>query len=288
MKLLSYALEHRMEPRLAFSLNGYAVDVMRAALWMKAERKAQDYLNLPSSLRLALEDWPRTRALLSDLIEVFQSLELSQLKAYDRQVAMPETEIAFFSPVPDPPGLRHFQAFGPTSEKGFSFGNTQTLLGHGQALEISGLHPSLEMAAIAANPRSGQDPEIAGFCVVNNWYDPQAQDDDFGGRWGLATSLGPYLVTADEIENQKMGLGYTLEAQIMHDRSASATGHFKDMQLSFQDMFRLAQRTRIQAGDLFFSGSPLALTQTLENASLVEVEIQSLGQLSTPITKLQN
>ena len=135
MKLLSYGLEHRMDPRLAFSLNGYAVDVMRAALWMKENKGAQDFLNLPSSMKIALEDWSRSLSLLKDLENAFLSVGFEQLNIYGRAVAIPESDIVFFAPVPDSSSLRYFQSFHSDNLSSFEFGNTQTLLGHQQALE---------------------------------------------------------------------------------------------------------------------------------------------------------
>lgn len=133
MKLLSYGLDHRMEPRLAFSLNGQVIDVMRASLWMKEHRQAIDYLSLPSSMSLALQDWGRSFSLLKQLKEAFESLDAGSLSIFDRPVALPENEVAFFAPIPDPPSLRFFQALTSPSASGFNFGNTQTLFGQGQA-----------------------------------------------------------------------------------------------------------------------------------------------------------
>ena len=282
MKLLSYALEPRMEPRLAFSLNGYAVDVMRAALWMKVERNSHDYLNLASSMRLALENWSLTTSLLHELLNAFQSLELSKLKVYDRLVAMAETEIAFFPPIPDPPTLRLFQSFQQDAGRAFFFGNTQTLLGHLQPLRFSGLAPSIEMAAIVGNSGEAQRPTIAGYCIANNWINPAAPAADSGLRWGLATSLGPYLITAEELENHKTGLGFNLEARISRNSVKEAAGRFTEMQLSFHDMLRVADRTRVQAGDVFLSGSPFSRVESTTESDEVALEIQALGLLSTP------
>jgi len=282
MKLLSYGLDHRQEPRLAFSLNGYAVDVMRASLWMKNERQAQDFLTLPSSMRLTLEDWPRSKALLEQLQNIFQGLDLSGLRTHDRVVAMPETDIAFFAPEPHPPALRLFEAFDPNNSKVFSFGNTQTLLGHRQFSTVQGLIARPEMGAIIARSRTGQPPEIAGYCVVNNWVDPQANKNDSGARFGTATSLGPYMVTADELESQKAGLGWHLSGQLRVDGQNRADTRFKEMHISFSDMLHLSSRTNIQAGDVFCSGTPFSGSVSAEPEAQIDIEIQGLGVLSTP------
>ncbi|MCF7903957.1 MAG: hypothetical protein K9M49_02270 [Candidatus Marinimicrobia bacterium] len=162
MKILSYGLDQRMEPRLAFFLRGHVVDVMRASLWMKEDRGAQDFLNLASSMRLALEDWGRSYRLLKELEEAFLSVELEGLSVYKRPISLPETEVVFFAPIPDPPSLRHFNAFGENPISHFAFGNTQTLLGHRQALTVNGLAPQGEVAAIIARDKQNGPASIAG------------------------------------------------------------------------------------------------------------------------------
>gem|GEM_PF-356620 len=288
MKLLSYGLDHRMEPRLALSINGYAVDVMRASLWMKRERNAQDYLTLPSSMRLALEDWDHARPLLETLQKALQGLDLDAMKTNDRPVAMLESEIAFFSPVPDPPSLRLFQVFDPEAPQRFAFGNTQTLFGHGQPIPFGGLVPSPEMAAVISNPRGATQPEIAGFCIVNNWEDPEADANCPGSKKGVATSLGPYLVTGDELEHAKLGLGWNMAVSVTMNKQPVGEGRFKSMGISFEDMLHLAARTNLLAGDVLCSGSPLKQTMPSHDEGSVDIEIQSLGLLSTPSKTAQD
>ncbi len=289
MKLLSYGLDHRMEPRLAISLKGYAVDVMRASLWMKENRKALDYLNLPSSMKLALQDWNRSFALLKNLEEALKGIDdLSSLSIYDRPVALLEPDIVFFAPVHDPPSLRYFHAFEKNDRSGFSFGNTQTLLGHLQKLTHSGLTAQAEMAAIVARNGDGGNLEIAGYCIVNNWLDIGGSYNRDGASSGVATSLGPYLVTADEIEPHKLGRGFNLDLQVRINGNPVIEGRFKDMKLNFLEMTGQSEKTRVLAGDVFCSGSPLNPNSNpvLKHNDHIEVEIQALGVLSTSVASV--
>jgi len=202
MKLLSYGLDHRMEPRLAFALNGYVVDVMRAALWMKTQRGAREFLSLPATMQHALEDWPATLQLLQALQESFQELELDRLRAYDRAVALPEDAVAWFAPVPQPPALRFFQSFSDQPLH-FRFGQTQTLLGHQQDLTHAGLEPRVAMAAVLAVAPNSSQAEIAGYCILTHWINRKSNNP--GLQLGTATTLGPCLVTADELDHLRLG-----------------------------------------------------------------------------------
>jgi len=284
MKLLSYGLDHRMEPRLAFSMRGQAVDVMRASLWMKEDRGAMDFLNLASSMKLALENWERSFSLLKELESAFFNIDFEGLSIYDRTLALSEHEIVFFAPVPDPPSLRYFQAFPQDDSSGFVFGNTQSLLGHQQALTHDHLSIRAELAAFLAVNRTGEYCRIAGYSIVNNWLDP-ALPDNQGLSQGQASSLGPYFVTADELESHKLGRGFSLELQVRINGQHVAEGRFRDMQIGFEEMIAMAQPTHLQAGDVFCSGTPVRSGQNIGSTrgDHIEVEIQVLGTLATDV-----
>lgn len=269
-----------MEPRLAFSLRGQAVDVLRAALWMKEDRNARDYLNLASSMRLALEDWDRTQSLLTELINSFQSLEFEAIHIYKRPVSMPETDVVFFAPIMDPPSLRFFNAFTEKTPEQFTFGNTQTLFGHNQALSQPALTVLPEIGAIVGGPKNQDSRSIAGYCVVNNLQNLTANKSE-GLKSGFATSTGPYFITADELETHKLGAGFNLETQVRIG-AKKVSGSFRDMAFRFEDMLAAASPTRVLPGDILCSGSPVqtAAALMIESANTqVEVEIQALGTL---------
>ena len=282
MKLLSYGLDQRMEPRLAFSLNGYAVDVMRASLWMKENRNAQDYLSLPSSMKLALLDWGSSLPLLKNLEQALQNADLTDLSIYSRPVALLETDIVCFAPIPDPPSLRYFSAFESSGK--FSFGNTQTLLGHNQPLAHTGLTARGELAAIIAGKENAL--QVAGYSIVNNWSNPGIASA--GLAYGMATSLGPYLVTADELAGHQLGQGFGLDLQLRLNGQPFSEASFKNMLIGFPEMIQKALKTRVQAGDVFCSGCPPDAKENglIKPGDKVEIEIQVLGTLSNTVGTL--
>ncbi len=282
MKLLSYGLDLRMEPRLAFSLGGQAIDVMRASLWMKQDRDAQEFLNLASSMRLLLADWQHSFSLLAQLEDTFQNINTLNLEVYDRPVALPEDDIEFFSPIPDPPSIRFFNAFTDPSPDHFDFGQTQTLQGHRHELHVTELSPQGEIAAIIATNRGSDKLEIAGYTIVNNWTDPQAKTSEKTGiALGQATTLGPYLITADQVDPLQIGAGFNMDIQMRLDGKTEMDTKLKDMNFGFKDMIQASRITQIGAGDVFCSGSPSNRDLVLNRGQNLDIEIQALGTLSS-------
>ncbi|MBT3228371.1 MAG: hypothetical protein HOD43_12280 [Candidatus Marinimicrobia bacterium] len=284
MKLLSYGLDYSMEPRLAFSLGGQAIDVMRASLWMKADRNAQDYLNLASSMKLALEDWQRSFSLLSQLEDAFKNIDTTGRTIHGRPLALAEDDIVFAPPIPDPPSIRFFKAFVDESPEYFDFGQTQTLLGHQQKLKPGGLSPRGEIAAIIATSKSSENPEIAGYTIVNNWTAVQEKaSGKTGYALGQATTLGPYLVTADQVDSLKIGNGFNMDMQISLNGHTEVDTRLKEMNFSFNDMLEHAMITHVGAGDIFCSGSPSKRDLVLNEGQRIDIEIQALGTLASVV-----
>ena len=284
MKLLSYALDYRMEPRLAFSLAGQAIDVMRASLWMKEDRNAHDFLNLASTMKLTLENWQRCFSLLTQLEDAFRNIDTSGLKTHHRPVALAEDDIVFFSPIPDPPSIRFFNGYIDESPEYFDFGQTQTLLGHRQELSAAGLSPRGEIAAIIAATKHSENLEIAGYTIVNNWTAVQEKaSGKTGFALGQATSLGPYLVTADEVAPLKIGNGFNMNLQIILNGKTEVDTRLKDMNYRFGDMLEYARSSHVGAGDLFCSGSPSKRDFALSKGEKIDIEVQALGTLTTMV-----
>lgn len=284
MKLLSYALDYRMEPRLGFSLGGQAIDVMRASLWMKEDRNAQDFLNLASTMKLTLENWQRSFSLLAQLEDAFRNIDTTGLKTHGRPVALAEDDIVFFSPIPDPPSMRFFNAYTDESPEYFDFGQTQTLLGHRQELTAPGLSPRGEVAAIIAATKYSENREIAGYTIVNNWT---AVHEKASGKTGFAlgqaTTLGPYLVTSDQVDTLKIGNGFNMDMQISLSGQTEVDIRLKDTNFSFADMLEFAGSTHVGAGDLLCSGSPSKRDLAVGVGQKIDIEIQALGKLTTMV-----
>jgi 2-keto-4-pentenoate hydratase/2-oxohepta-3-ene-1,7-dioic acid hydratase in catechol pathway len=126
----------------------------------------------------------------------------------------------------------------------------------------------LEVAAVIG--REGRDltPEqardhIVGYTILNDWSARDLQSAEM--RVGLgpckgkdtATTLGPFLVTADELEPHRDGDGFlrlALTAQV--NGETVGTDLLSNMSWTFEEMAAYASRgTRVTAGDVLGSGT---------------------------------
>ena len=327
MKLLSYALDRRLEPRLAIAWNGQVVDVMRASLWLNKDRGAKELLKLPSSMRLALAQWDEAFPLLKKLDDALQSVSVGELVINERPVAQDEGEIVFFPPVPDPPSVRDFYAFEQhvKTARGrrnlemvpewyefpaFYFTNPNALLGHQWDLKIpaytSELDFELEIACIIAG--GGRDiqaheasNQIAGYTIFNDWSARDIQRKEMKVGLGpakgkdFASSLGPYLVTADEFNNLQVGKGCNVEMIARRNGQELSRGNWKDISFSFAEMIaRASEAVNLLPGDILGSGTvgtgcilelgPENTDGWLKVGDVLDLEIQGMGTLSNRIT----
>jgi 2-keto-4-pentenoate hydratase/2-oxohepta-3-ene-1,7-dioic acid hydratase in catechol pathway len=102
-------------------------------------------------------------------------------------------DVELRAPVLHPPSVRVFSDDGD-----FTFANPASIRGPDQAVSLPAgagwLESELRLAAVI-----GADETVAGFTLMNDWLAPElpgAKAHDF------AISLGPVLVTADELESR--------------------------------------------------------------------------------------
>ncbi|GAC1455061.1 MAG: fumarylacetoacetate hydrolase family protein [Ktedonobacteraceae bacterium] len=238
-------------------------------------------------------------------------------------------EVVLLSPIPDPPTARDFFAFEQhvktaRANRGldmmsewyevptFYFTNTSELYGHDNAVPYPiGSHAldfELEIACVIG--RAGKDIPveqaanyIAGYTIMNDWSarDFQMKDMAIGLGPGkgkdFATSLGPVLVTPDELAARRTGHGaserYDMPMIARINGRAVSRGNFNQIHYSFAQMIAYASRnTRIRVGDVIGSGTVgtgciLELgTQVhpwLQRDDEVELEIEGIGVLRNRI-----
>ena len=142
------------------------------------------------------------------------------LRGVGHDLAGPEyplERVRLLAPLPVPASYRDFMIFA--SENGargdvlehwriapaFSFGNHHSFIGPDEAVArppgVRSLDFELEIAAVA-----GARGEIAGFTLLNDWSarDVQSREEALGvglhKAKDFATSMGPWLVTVDELD----------------------------------------------------------------------------------------
>jgi fumarylacetoacetate (FAA) hydrolase len=169
-------------------------------------------------------------------------------------------------PVIAPPALRVFAPFG---ELDFAFANTASIVGPDTDVPLpdgsSGLRPGPALAAVI-----GADGAIGGFTIANDWVAPDlpgAKSTDF------ATSLGPILVTPDELAG-----GGAIVTSVNGDGRARID--LAELAHGWDELVAHAARnTRLRPGDLLVAAAPPVQGPPLEPGDTAEIEVAAIGAL---------
>jgi 2-keto-4-pentenoate hydratase/2-oxohepta-3-ene-1,7-dioic acid hydratase in catechol pathway len=198
---------------------------------------------------------------------------------------VPAGSVRLRAPIPVPPSVRDFMAFeehvrnagGGTvnpawyEQPVFYFTNPAAVTGPDERIEISPGSSSfdyeLEIGAVVGraganlSPREAED-HIAGYLIFCDWSARDLQAKEMRARLGPAkgkdgaTSLGPALVTPDEIARYRSGQGYALEMSASVNGTRYGGGTWADIRWSFPQMLSYASRgTTLKPGDVIGSGT---------------------------------
>ncbi len=287
--------------------------LLKAQVAIQPRQTAFQHTQFASGLPLALPELPST--ILHTQTPVREEYTLN--------------EVVLLPPIPDPPTARDFFAFEQhvktaRANRGlgmmpewyevptFYFTNTSELYGHDNAIPYpAGSHAldfELEIACVIGRdgkdiPVEQADSYIAGYTIMNDWSarDFQMKDMAIGLGPGkgkdFATSLGPVLVTPDELAARRTGRGaserYDMPMIARINGHEVSRGNFNSIHYSFAEMIAYASRnTRLRVGDVLGSGTVgtgciLELgTQVhpwLQRDDEVELEIEGIGVLRNRI-----
>jgi fumarylacetoacetate (FAA) hydrolase len=186
----------------------------------------------------------------------------------------------------------------------FYFGHTGSVIGPDAPLAkpawTEKLDFELEIACVIGKP--GRDiavadaaDHIAGYTIMNDWgaRDVQRQEMSVGlgpakGK-DFATSLGPYLVTPDELADRFADGRHDLTMTARINGEEVTNGNAKTIHWTFADMIaRASQAVELLPGDVIGSGTVgggclLELGEEvhpwLTHGDEVELEIERLGRL---------
>ena len=239
-------------------------------------------------------------------------------------------DVTLLPPIPQPPSIRDFYAFeqhAMTARKRrglemdpdwyelpvFYFTNPAAVIGVGADVPVppsSSFDYELEVAAVVGVGGSDLDPataedHIAGFMVMNDWSarDLQAREMklSLGPAKGKdsATTLGPYLVTPDELEPYRSGRAYALAMRAEVNGREYSRGSLDDIFWSFGEFLTYASRgTRLVPGDVVGSGTcgtgcilELSATHSpeeypwLQPGDEVVLEVEHIGRLRNRVVE---
>lgn len=151
------------------------------------------------------------------------------------------------------------------------FTNPHALTGPGDEIAVPpGCHQlDLELEVAAIIGRDGRDlhpdgagAHIAGYTIFNDWSARDVQIAEMALGLGtckgkdFANTLGPWIVTADELESHRNGdrLALTMSAQI--NGTPLGTDSLANMAWSFEELVSYASRgTWVRTGDVLGSGT---------------------------------
>jgi 2-keto-4-pentenoate hydratase/2-oxohepta-3-ene-1,7-dioic acid hydratase in catechol pathway len=201
---------------------------------------------------------------------------------------VPEAEAQLRAPIPVPPSVRDFYAYethvrtyreanGQTMDPDwyelpvFYFQNPAAIRGAREDVELPPgcvkFDYELEFGAVIGRGGANLTPEeaeqhIAGYLLFCDWSarDLQAREvrHSLGPVKGKdsATSLGPWLITPDELEPHRTGKSFGLEMRAFVNGEPYSKGDAGDLYWSFGQMISYASRgTRVVTGDVIGSGT---------------------------------
>ena len=145
-----------------------------------------------------------------------------------------------------------------------------------------------------------REEAIGGFFVLNDWSARDLQRDETAVRLGpakgkdFATSIGPWLVTPDELGDARQGTGYDLAMTATVNGNETSRGTWSSAQFSFGQMIAAGlggrpaaagRRARLGHGRRRLPArGPRRDDRTLSRAGRqVVLAIERLGALRTPV-----
>jgi fumarylacetoacetate (FAA) hydrolase len=226
-------------------------------------------------------------------------------------------EVTLLAPVPEPPAYRDFLTYKGHFERAvrnlmnpefevaeywherpaFYFGNAGAMVGSGQIVRrpqgVEWLDFELELAAIV-----GADEQLAGFAILNDWSarDVQVREGTVGlgvhKSKDFATSLGPWLVTPDELPYDDGRLRVSGRVEVNGETVTESSSELQ--RFSFEEMRAAAARnTRLRPGDVLASGTldhgciaefgPPGAQRWLQPGDTVKLIVEGLGELRNTI-----
>jgi fumarylacetoacetate (FAA) hydrolase len=259
---------------------------------------------------------------LGDLVEGFQARD------EDDDAILEADDLVFGPPILRPTSMRDFYAFEQHvriawERRGqeipeawyrlpvFYFSNVSEIRGPGDAVwppdSSQELDYELEVAALVDTPARDLSADraeeaIGGYTILSDWSARDLQRDETAVRLGpakgkdFASSIGPWLVTPDELADARAGKGYQLEMSAKVNGKETGRGSWADIHYSFGEMLaRASADVLVRPGDLVGSGTvgggclletrEATLGRYLQPGDEVSLRIERLGELVAPIVE---
>lgn len=183
----------------------------------------------------------------------------------------------------------------------FYKGNHRSIVGPGEDVVwpafTEKLDFELEIACVVGASGRDLDPNVAenaifGYTIMNDWSARDVQRDEMAMRLGpakskdFATSLGPCIVTADEIDPRD---GLTMRARVDGEEWCKASS--RDMHWTFPQMIaHVSTGEDVLPADVYGSGTPfggcgLDHDRWIAPGNVIELEIDGIGVLRNKVVR---
>lgn len=228
---------------------------------------------------------------LVDLIaEGHDALQEAGVRAAERPVGQWDlTAVRLRPPIPNPPSIRDFSSFhehisvsmrniGATFDENwfeapvFYFTSPNNLFGDGDVVRVPGdtsrMDYELEVCAVIGVGGMDITPEdalrhVAGYTILNDWSARDLQAAEMrrlpigpGKGKDASTSVGPFLVTPDELKDRVSGNGFDLQMTASVNGVEYSSGRWSSIYWSFAEMIAFASRSSpLVPGDLIGAGT---------------------------------
>jgi len=247
----------------------------------------------------------------------------------DDEAVADATALDFGPPILRPASLRDFYAFErhvatmwarrdqPVPEAWyrlpiFYFSNVSEIRGPNDPVwaprDSVELDYELEIAALIDTPVRDLPAErgeeaVGGYMILNDWSARDLQRDETSVRLGpakgkdFASTIGPWLVTPDELADARSDKGYDLVATAEVNGQELSRGRWSDAQFRFGEMIaRASADVRLVPGDVIGSGTvgtgclleirdESGFGRYLLPGDNVTLRVDRLGELKTPIVE---
>jgi fumarylacetoacetate (FAA) hydrolase len=308
--------------------DGCVIDLTVAQTWAQGMHRFSAR-QLPTTLLKVLNRWEELQPHLTDLLDLLADQEVLNLRgAGHLPLARRRPDVILLPPLTNLLSLRLFDGFERHARNRcrlaskpvppawylapvFAYGNPFTITGPEQAqllpAGLTELDYSLQVACIIG--REGRDISaeaasdyIAGYTIINDWRIYDVPGVEPGTEFGMArardfaTTLGPALVTLDELADRQTGEGadlrYDLPLLVQVNGEERGAGNLQDMYWTFARMIAHASRgVTLYPGEVITSGTmPDGCLLELENCEdwlrpgdQVTLTVERLGKLETPI-----
>ena len=270
MKFISYLDDNAISLGYLFGSNYKVLNISRLSNNM-----------LPDNMKEYLQNFEFHNARLEKLLDNLNDRFIQKIRYID-----------IVSPLINPNSFRDFYAFRQHVEAGrknrgldmipeydkipvFYFSNHQSIIGPGivsvQKKHLDKLDFEFEIGIILS--KGGKNiksknayKHVAGFTILNDWSARSLQFQEMKLNLGpakgkdFATSIGPYLVTLDELEDKMIGnkhnMCYNLKMEAYLNDDLISEDNLKNITWTFPEMIeRASYGVELYSGDLIGSGT---------------------------------